>query len=385
VSEAALDWRAAAVELAAMELVEVQLPMRQVVESAHGVESVRRVVLVRALGTDGREGWGECSALEAATYTAEHTDSAWTALADRLVPAVLAGRPDIHAASSQPMAWTAVEVAVSDLGLRRRSRSLVEAMGGGPGLAWPWTRVFGVQADLSTLVKLVGEHLDRHPGGAVKVKIRPGWDVQPLAALRAAWPDLDLSADANGAYRADDADDLTVLAALADVIGPNGYLEQPAAAGDQAGLGRLARDLPRLAVALDESLTGPDDLAAALEHRPDWVLNIKPSRLGGAAVTRALAASVEGAGPGVSAFLGGLFETGVGRAAALAMGAAPGLRIGATDLGPSSHYFDEDVTDPLELDADGRMVVPAGPGIGAVPRPDRLSQVVTRRLLIRRG
>ncbi len=369
--------------LDALELVRVRLPMRRPLVSGHGAESIRDVVLVRALGADGVEGWGECSALGAPTYTGEYTDGAWAVLRDHLVPAALASRIDFL--RGHPMASAAVELALTDRWLRSAHRSLLDACAVAAadrsGLAW--TAVLGVQATVDELLAAAasarGALADR-----LKLKIRPGWDLEPVAAVRAAFPDVVISVDANGGYRRDDRDVLVAVAGA--LVGPPGaYVEQPLAADDLKGHAELAAASP-VPLALDESITAAGDAVAAVSLGAARLVNVKPARLGGLKATLALAEVLAGLDasirPGV--FLGGMLETGVGRSAALTIGVAAGLGLRHTDLGPSAHYVEDDLTEPVGLAFDALAWPCVHPGIGLHPRPERLAEVVVDRLLIRR-
>jgi O-succinylbenzoate synthase len=392
------------IEVEAIELVRVQLPLRAALESAHGVERTRDVVLVRALGADGAEGWGECSALEAPTYTGEYTDGAWAVLRDHLVPAARAGR--LGVVRGHPMATTAVEVALTDLELRREGRALVDALAGDgrsdpsapraePGVRW--TAVVGVQPSIDELLDRVAQ-ARAHGAAAVKLKVRPGWDLEPVAAVRRCHPDLRLAVDANGSFDRLDAgtgteDQLVGLARLLPVeSGPDDgvgiYVEQPNRPGaytrDARLLERFDDDQVPVGLALDESLTRAEDVAVVEELLAATDLNVKPARLGGLAATARARALIDGAAAGrpLRPFVGGLLETGVGRATALAVACSwPAVR--DTDLGPSSWYVDDDLTEPIELGPDGDLHVPPGPGLGVAPRPDRLADVAVDRLVLR--
>jgi o-succinylbenzoate synthase len=369
-------------EVAAFELVRVRVPMRRSRQAAHGTMPAERdVVLVRAVGSDGAEGWGECSALEAPTYTGEYTEAAWAVLRDLVVPLALSGGR--NRGIGHPMASAAVDIAVTDLSLRRRGITLAGALGRGdpqaPGLAW--TAVVGVQPTIDDLLAEIDDARRRGAVG-VKLKIAPGWDLEPVRAVRAADPSLRVAVDANGSYGRDDTDHLLALArVLAD---PRGYIEQPLAAEDLGGLSRLAARLP-VGVALDESVVTATDAGVVGAVGARGLINVKPARLGGVSATLALSELVAGQRPKrrPETFLGGMFETGVGRSAALAIGRATVTRP-ETDLGPSAWYFDDDLTEPVVLGFDALHWGSSQPGLSLAPRPERLAEVAVDRLLIRR-
>lgn len=349
----------------ATDLIRVHLPLRHPLRSAHGTESVRDVILVRVVGDDGVAGWGECSALARPTYTAEYTAAAWAVLRDHL----LVGRDVV----GHPMATAALRGAEQDAALRRQSRSLVDRVAsrlGQPAEALARTAVVGRH---DTVSALVAEVADRMATGAalVKLKVTPHPDdLAAVGEVRATWPDLALAVDGNGTF---DNRSVTVL----DELGL-AYIEQPAPPDDLVASARLARrcDTP---LALDESVTSAAVVETAAALGAASVVNVKPARLGGVTAAIDTISAATDAGWGV--FVGGMLETGVGRAAALAVAAAPACTW-PTDLGPSDHYFARDLTEPIGLDAQGRVVVPRGPGIGVTPIDAVLAEVTVDRLTV---
>jgi O-succinylbenzoate synthase len=205
----------------------------------------------------------------------------------------------------------------------------------------------------------------------VKVKVSPdGRDLAAVAAIRDAWPDLALAVDFNGTA---DAEALRRLAPLR-----LDYIEQPAPADELVRSAHFA-SLVDAPIALDESLTSPGSLDAAVALGAGSIANIKPARCGGPHAAAALVARARNAG--LDVFVGGMLESAVGRAASLAVAALPSCTH-PTDLGPSLAYFDDDVADPLSADATGRMVVPLAPGIGVEPDHDRLDSVAVERVVL---
>jgi len=357
--------------VAALELRRVRVALLEPFVAAHGAEHVREVVLVHAIGHDGRHGWGECVALSHPTYSAETTDSAWLALRDVLAPGFLAGAR--VAVGDHPMAWTALETALVDLELRGAGRSLVAALGAAPRLL-DACAVVGLQSTADATVAAVRRRVDAGHR-SVKLKIEPGRDLDRLLAVRSTFPDVGLSADANGSYTTDDRSHLVRIGA----VGLD-YLEQPLPATDLAGLAELVGHLP-VPVALDESVGSPADLDRAVEAGAGSVVNVKPGRVGGIAASVAVLDRASEAGWG--AFVGGMLETGVGRAVALAVASLDACTL-PTDLGPSGRYFAADLTAPFELLEGGRLRAPDAPGIGVVPRMDRLDDVTRDRTVVRR-
>lgn len=334
----------------ALEVVRGSVPLCRPFVTAHGEESVKQVVLVRAVDADGREGWGECPAPTAPTYTGEWADGAEAVLRRFLVPAALAGRPS--GVVGHPMAAGAVEAALLQLRLAAAGQSLAGWLGAERRRV-PCGVAVGRARSVDELVAEVADHL-ASGYRRVKLKVAPGWDVEPVRAVRATWPDLPLGVDANGSYRVGDLDG--PLATL-DRLGLL-EIEQPLPPGDLLGTAQVcaALDTP---VCLDESIRSAHDLAVALALRACDHVNLKPARVGG--VEAALAVHDLAVDRGVSLWVGGMLETGVGKAVSVAFAALPGATLPG-DLTASARWFDTDVTDPWELDAEGTMAVrEAGP------------------------
>jgi O-succinylbenzoate synthase len=358
--------------LAAIVLHRLAIPLRRPHAAAHGSEAVRDLIVVEARGADGVVGWGECSTLAEPTYTAEHTAGAWEVLRRDLVPAALAGRHPARA--DHPMATAGMATALLDLALRRTGPSLAAhlaatAMGGDPPAASvPFCAVVGRRGVADDVVAEVADRLEGRVS-AVKLKASPAEDdLVAVEAVRATWPDISLAVDLNGS-----ADDRAIsrLARLGLA-----YVEQPARPDDPATSARWAAELG-CPVALDESIGSIADLERAVAQGAGSIVNVKPARCGGPA--EAVALGRRAAELGLGAFVGGMVESGVGRAAALAVAAQRFCTL-PTDLGPSLAYVDLDVTAPLVVDGDDRILVPDGPGIGRTPDPDRLRAVTTDRV-----
>jgi O-succinylbenzoate synthase len=204
----------------------------------------------------------------------------------------------------------------------------------------------------------------------VKLKIHPGWDVEPVREVRRHFADLLLLVDANGSYRVDDAGALAGLDPY-DVL----CIEQPLAEDDLVGHGELARKL-RTPLCLDESIISASAARAAIGLGACAVVSIKPGRVGG--YLEAVRVHDACAALGVPVWCGGMLETGIGRAANLALAALPGFSIPG-DLSGSDRFYRRDITEAVTVDADGTIVVPSGPGTGAVLRPEVLDAVTVGR------
>ncbi len=359
-------------DLASVELVRVRMPLRHAHRAAHGVEEVRDLVVVGVSFTDGIVGWGECSALARPTYTSEHTAGAWLVLRDEIVPAVLAGRaPQVV---GHPMASAAVLTALTDAVLQRVERSLATdlaaSLGTNPLTSVPTCAVISRAEEVDDVLALVEARVQERVA-MVKLKVTPDpQDLAAVAAVREAWPDLALAVDFNGTA---DVESLRRLDRL-----HLEYVEQPAPA---EGLVRSAHLATMIAapVALDESLTSTGALDAAVALGAGSIANVKPARCGGPHAAAALVGHARNAG--LEVFVGGMVESGIGRAAALAVAALPACTL-PTDLGPSHAYFAEDLTAPLTTDVSGRLPVPDGGGIGTAPIPEHLDRFAVDRMVL---
>lgn len=350
----------------AAELHRVRLPLRTPLRAAHGVEHERRVLLLR-LRTDLGDGWGECSALSSPNYLADHRSGAELVLREHVVPALLAAadvEPDTLDEAVPLVGWPTVRMAVStallDARLRVAGRSLVDDLGL-DGDVVPVGAVIGL-GPVDDMVERAGA-LAAAGVGRLKVKIRPGDDLGPLSAVREAiGADVDLHADANGSYGPVDLDALLAL----DDLGL-GLIEQPYPADRLVASAALQREL-RTPIALDESIDSPTRAADALELGSARSLSCKPARLGG--IDRAVAVHDLCVDRGAGVWVGGMWESGLGRQAVITLAALPGLtEIG--DVSPAADYLAEDIIDTAATD-EGVVALYRGPGVAPAPSPEAL-------------
>ncbi|HVF74990.1 MAG TPA: o-succinylbenzoate synthase [Acidimicrobiales bacterium] len=348
-----------------VELRRVALPLATPFRTAAGTTSVRDLLLVR-VGTDEGDGWGECAALGEPGYTAEYVEGAHAVIERYFAPALLAGAAGVRVVGHH-MARAAVEGAVLDVSLRAEGRSLAEFLGATQQRVAVGAAI-GFTGSVPDLLDRMGTAV-ASGYRRVKLKIEPGWDVEPLAAVRDRFGDgVQVQVDANGSYTRDHVEHLASLDRFGLVL-----VEQPLPARDLLGHAALARRIAT-PVCLDESIESADDALVALELGACSVVNIKPGRVGGYREARRVHdVCVE---RGVPAWCGGMLESGIGRAAALAVAALPGFTLPA-DLAASDRYYAEDLTEPFVLDAEGNLAVPTGPGIGVTPRLDVLDAVTT--------
>jgi O-succinylbenzoate synthase len=348
------------------------MTLREPFHTAHGIEDRRDVLLVRVTTTEG-DGWGECVAPREPGYTSEYVDGATELLRRFLVPALLARRDvrpgdlaaTLSAVAGHPMAKAALEMAVLDCALRAAGRSLASYLGA-TGTKVDSGVAVGLHPSIDALITTVGVYVEQGYR-RVKLKIEPGWDEQPVAAVRAQHPDLAIHVDANGSYRLDQAGNLQRLDQYGLLM-----IEQPLPADDLLAHATLATKLAT-PICLDESITSTAAAATALHLGACRIVNVKPGRVGGYLDAKRLHdLCVAHDAP---AWVGGMLETGLGRAANLALAALPGFTLPG-DLSASDRYWTKDLTDPFVLD-EGQLAVPRGPGIGVAPDPEVLARSTT--------
>jgi O-succinylbenzoate synthase len=354
----------------AVELRRVAMPLVSPFRTSFGTEAVRDVMLVRVL-TGAAEGWGECVARSEPLYSPEFVDAAVLAARDHLVPRVWpAERPEdvpalLRPVKGQPMAKGAVELGVLDAWLRTSGVSLAAYLGGTRDRVDVGVSV-GIAPSIDALMAEVSGFVD-DGYRRVKLKIEPGWDVEPVAAVRAKFPGLQLQVDANGAYTLGDTDVFAALDGFGLLL-----IEQPLPEDDLSGHATLARRLAT-PICLDESITSAARAAEAIDRGACAIVNIKAGRVGGYLEAKAVHdACVDRRVP---VWCGGMLETGLGRAANLALASLPGFTYPA-DLSASERYFTTDLTHPFVLER-GQLAVPAGPGIGIAPLAAALQEFTT--------
>jgi o-succinylbenzoate synthase len=356
--------------LSAVELLLIRLPLVRPFTTSFGTSTHKECVVVRAIGDDGAEGWGECTAMERPGYSAEWTGSAWAILRDYLIPAALAGLPD--RVSGHHMAKAALEVALTDLDLRRTGISLAAHLGAQRDRV-PCGVSLGMEERLEALLELAASYVEAGYR-RIKLKIEPGRDIENVQAVRERFPEASLSVDANTAYTRETADALLPL----DELGLE-YIEQPLPEDDLSGHAQLQARL-RTPICLDETIASPLAARGAIELGACRVINVKLGRVGGLGPSKEIHDFAVDLG--VPLWVGGMLETGIGRATNVALAALPGFTLPG-DTSASSRYFERDLTEPFVVDADGTMAVPARPGIGVDPIPEVLEAACVERVALR--
>ena len=360
------------IERVEMRVVDVRLRFR--FETSFGVEQDLHKLLVTLVG-DGVEGYGEFTGGVVPGYSSETTDTAWVALERFIVPRIV-GREfatpgqlleALAPIRGHDMAVAAVETAFWDLQARAWGVPLWHLLGG-TRTQIPVGASIGIQGTVEETVRVAAAHADQGYR-RLKFKIKPGWDVAPLRAVREALPDMPLTVDANSAYRLTDARVFRQL----DELGLD-YIEQPLAFHDLLDHAKLQAmlDTP---ICLDESIHSAEDARKGLELGAGRVINVKVGRVRGHLEARRVHDVALSFGAPV--WCGGMLELGIGRAHNLHLSTLPNYTLPG-DTASASRYWDEDVVEPVLDAVDGVQSVPEGPGIGVVPDHDRIARRSTR-------
>jgi O-succinylbenzoate synthase len=365
--------------LESLTLREVRLALKEPFQLASGTVTHRRICLVQ-VRSDGLEGWGECVAGEQPIFAPETIDLAWVALREYVAPRVLgrelAGPEEVHPVlelnfRGNPMAKAAVETAVWDLAARREGVSLARKLGGVRDRI-PAGISLGIQSSPEALVRQARNAIEQGYH-RLKLKIKPGADVEPVRAVREALgPEAQLMVDANSDYTLADAEHLARLDDLGLMM-----IEQPLAWDDLLRHAELQRRL-RTPICLDESLTSLDRLQDMIALGSGRIANLKSGRVGGHAV--AIAMHDLCAAHGIPVWCGGMLESGVGRAHNVALSSLPSFTLPG-DLSPSDRYWEKDIVIPeWTMDPEGWMKVPVDrPGLGVEVDLDRVEDLTVRR------
>ncbi|MDL9979423.1 o-succinylbenzoate synthase [Microbacterium sp. ASV49] len=368
------------VTLDGFELRVLHVPLVSPFTTSFGTETVREVIVVRALTSDG-DGWGEIVTGADPLYSSEYTQGAWDVAQRFLIPALLDRRiltPSDVAEVLEPfkghrMVKAGLELAVLDAALRRDGTPLGAHLGAARDRVPSGVSV-GIQRDPAALVDAVREYLDEGYV-RIKIKIKPGRDVDDTAAVRDAFGAIPLQVDANSAYTLADADTLAELDRF-DLL----LIEQPLQEDDLVDHATLAKRLST-PVCLDESIVSAKAAADALALGSCRIINIKAGRVGG--YLEAVRIHDLARDAGVPVWCGGMLETGIGRAANAALAALPGFTLPG-DVSASARFYMRDiVTEPAVLE-DGHVRVPTGPGLGVEIDPVALEDFTVERAVVRR-
>ncbi|HEX3556966.1 MAG TPA: o-succinylbenzoate synthase [Thermoanaerobaculia bacterium] len=364
----------------AITLREIALALKEPFQISSGTQSRRRIFLLELTSADGVTAWSECVAAEFPNYSSETIDTCWHAIREWVAPRALgrsfAGPEEVHPVlehnfRGHHMAKAAVEMGAWELAARTEGVSLASKLGG--------TRYqirvgisLGIQASPAALVEKARAALERGYR-KVKIKIKPGADVEYVRAVREALgPEAPLMADANNAYGLEDTASLQALDGLGLMM-----IEQPLAWDDVLRHAHL-QNLLKTPICLDESITSVDRAEDMIRLGAGRIVNIKPGRVGGFRQSKAIHDVC--AAHGVPVWCGGMLESGVGRGHNVALASLPNFILPG-DVSPSERYWERDVVTPeWTMDAAGWMAVPTDrPGIGVEVDRDRVEDLTVRR------
>ena len=356
-------------------LREIQMRLKAPFETSFGVSHHRRIILVEVVA-DGVSGWGEVTASETPAYNSETTDTAWHVVSDFVAPAMIG--KTIASAFECPallatirgheMAKSGVENALWDAEAHLKGVPLSKLLGGtldeiASGVS------LGIRESPQALARKVQEEL-RSGYQRIKLKIKPGKDIEYVAAVRKEFPKILLSVDANSAYRLEDAAHLRQLDQFKLLM-----MEQPLNWDDIYTHSKLQAQI-QTAICLDECINNARHALTAIELKACRIINVKLGRVGGHSEARRVEHVCRA--NSIPVWCGGMLETGIGRAHNIAMSTLAGFTLPG-DVSASKRYWSEDIIEPeVEVTSNGTILVPKTPGIGYAVRRDRIEQLTVR-------
>lgn len=360
-----------------IELREIELPLKHPFETSFGRTTRRRIMIVRVFDRSGAFGYGECTAPEDPFFNHETIDTAWVIIARYVAPMLAAARIDgaaevvdaLARIRGNRMAKAAVETAIWDLEARLANKPLWQHFGG------TQTEIAsGVSIGLQESTAALLEKVERELAAGyqrIKIKIKPGRDVELVAAIRERHPQIKLSVDANSAYTLADIDLLKRLDEYNLMM-----IEQPLMPGDLVDHAKLQREI-KSPICLDESITMLMDARQAYELGSCRIINIKLGRVGGHCEARRI--HDYSLNRQIPVWCGGMLESGVGRAHNIAMSTLAGFTLPG-DVSASARYWEEDIIEPpVTVSARGTITPPSEPGIGYQVNESRIESLAARR------
>lgn len=368
-------------KIEAITLRELHVPLVHFFETSFGRIYSRSILLV-SLECEGVTGWGECVAGEDPFYSAEWKETAWPTIKHYLGPAIL-GRNLKTAADCVPlfsqvrghrMAKAALENALWDAEAKQKNLPLWKLVGGTQREIACGVSI-GIQDSIEQLLDKIATELAAGYQ-RIKVKVKPGWDVNVLERIRSQWPEILLSCDANSAYRIDQVEHLRAFDQFNLLM-----IEQPLWNDDIYYHARLQREL-RTAICLDESIRHARDAAMAVETGACRIINIKVGRVGGFSEARKVHDVCQS--HNIPVWCGGMLESGIGRAHNIALSTLPNFRLPG-DVSASKRYWKEDVIEPeVTVSPKGTITVSDEPGTGYRVNEDLIRRLTVKEEVIRK-
>jgi O-succinylbenzoate synthase len=361
-------------------LRELHLPLVRPFETSFGVTSDRRILLAE-IRSEGLIGWGECTAGERPFFSGETTDTAWQILVNELGPMLAAETPEhggdcpriFKRVRGNPMAKAALENAIWDLEAQREGLSISTLLGGvRESIACGVS--LGIQSSIPELLAIIERELEAGYQ-RIKLKCKPGWDVEVFERVRNRWPGITLSCDANSAYKLRDADHIASFDAF-DLL----MVEQPLWYDDFYYHSMLQKRL-NTPICLDESIRNRRDALAAIAMESCRIINIKLGRVGG--FSEAIAVHNAAQERGIPVWCGGMLESGIGRSHNIALSTLENFTLPG-DVSASARYWKEDIIEPeVTVSARGEIAIPDTPGRGYEVRYDLIERLTVRKEAVR--
>ncbi len=361
-------------------LRELHMPLVRPFETSFGITRDRKILLVE-VRSEGLTGWGECTAGERPFFSGESTDSAWSVIVNELGPMLASESPEhggdcptiFKLVRGNPMAKAALENAIWDLEAQREGVSLSQLIGGvretiACGVS------LGIQPSITDLLVIIERELEAGYQ-RIKLKCKPGWDVEVFERVRSRWPEITLSCDANSAYKLKDEDHLASFDDF-DLL----MIEQPLWHDDFYYHSMIQKRL-NTAICLDESIRNRRDALAAIEMESCRIINIKLGRVGG--FSEAIAVHNAAQERGIPVWCGGMLESGIGRSHNIALSTLENFTLPG-DVSASARYWREDIVEPeITVSSEGEIAIPDSPGRGYEVRTDLVERLTVRKEQIR--
>jgi o-succinylbenzoate synthase len=369
-------------KIEAITLREVQIPLVHFFETSFGRIYSRRILLV-SVDCEGIRGWGECVAGEDPFYSSEWIESAWPTITRYLAPTLIGksvsqgreGAALLAKVRGHRMAKAALENALWDAEAQAKKQPLWKLLGG-TRREIPCGVSIGIQDSHEQLLERIATEL-----GAgyrrIKLKVKPGWDVNILEKVRSRWSDITLSVDANSAYTLDEFEHLRKFDQFHLLM-----IEQPLWNDDIYYHARLQKEL-RTAICLDESIEHARDAACAVETGACRIINVKVGRVGGFSEAKKVHDVCQA--NRIPVWCGGMLESGIGRAHNIALSTLENFSLPG-DVSASKRYWKEDVIEPeVEVSREGLIAVRDEPGAGYHVREDLIEKLTVKKEVVRAG
>ncbi|MEC2159581.1 o-succinylbenzoate synthase [Virgibacillus halodenitrificans] len=342
-------------------LYKLNMRMKHPFTTSFGTEQNRGFILVQVKSDSGLTGWGECVTTESPLYIEEFTDSSWLMLEKFLIPAILKkniDHPDQLQDGFRPykrnhLAKSALEGAIWDLYAKSKNIPLSKALGGTKQTIEVGVSL-GIEKDIDHLLNNIKDKTEEGYK-RIKIKIKPGKDVEVIAEVRNHFPDIPLMVDANSAYTLEDVNTLKQMDQFNLMM-----IEQPLTAGDLIDHAKLQKEITT-PICLDESIHSFENARQAIELGSGKIINLKIGRVGG--LTQAIKIHDLCSRENIPMWCGGMLESGVGRAHNIAITSLANFTLPG-DTASSSRYWDRDIIQPEVQVENGILHVPEAPGIG---------------------